>query len=53
VGDEQTIINLASQAESQDPVLMSEINRLAARFDHDSILSLIQEARKANEHGNQ
>jgi signal transduction histidine kinase/ligand-binding sensor domain-containing protein/CheY-like chemotaxis protein len=53
VGDEQTIINLASLAESEDPVLMSEINRLAARFDHDSILILIQEAREFNDHDNQ
>jgi signal transduction histidine kinase/ligand-binding sensor domain-containing protein/CheY-like chemotaxis protein len=50
LGDEQTITQLANQVETTDPWLKSEINRMATQFDHDSILILIQEARRIQEH---
>jgi signal transduction histidine kinase/ligand-binding sensor domain-containing protein/CheY-like chemotaxis protein len=49
LGDEQAILHLANQAASIDPWLGSEIARLGSKFDHETILALIQEARKPNE----
>jgi CheY-like chemotaxis protein len=50
LGDEQTITQLASLAATVDPQLESEITRLATRFDHESILALIKEARRQGQH---
>jgi hypothetical protein len=46
LGDEQAILHLANQAAVNDPWLGSEIARLGSRFDHESILALLLEARK-------
>jgi CheY-like chemotaxis protein len=49
LGDEQAILHLANQAASIDPWLGSEIARLGSKFDHESLLALVEEARKPNE----
>jgi CheY-like chemotaxis protein len=49
LGDEQAILNLANQAAPTEPWLGSEIAHLGSKFDHESILALLQEAHKLDE----
>jgi hypothetical protein len=51
LGDEAAILRLASQAGATDPWLGNEISRLGSKFDHDSILYAIYEARRLSEDG--
>ncbi len=45
LGDQQAILQASGQIVGQDPVLAESLARLANQFDHDRILSLIQQAR--------
>jgi len=45
LGDQQAILQAAGQIAGQDPALAESLARLANQFDHDRILSLIQQAR--------